>query len=403
MGVNWTRVLHVHRTQMDWAKWMFASSAAPPSLLRRRQSSSGGNPPALSGSLLSNGRKRGYLQHHSGKNPSSCFYDDLKRHVPVLLSLSQPNYKKWSCLFLLLVRRFNLQGYIYGSIVPLSEDNDEWLQLDALLQGWILSTISDEVSDLVISSVSTASALWKVIHDLFHGNKNARAMQLEHEFCTTVKGNTTMAAYCQHLQNLTDWLNDVVDPMSQHQLVLQMLRGLPADLLAQTSFLQFQDPLPTFLQARSALMLLDRQRSPMAEAGGTALLAGRPGGNGGGRQSSSGSCRGSQHGGSGSGGFHGGGLQHGGSYGESGSFGQRNGYVRGGYHPTTKGNKCYEPVSQKVYVSRHVRFVEDQFPYPKLSSLPSPSPITPIFPPSPGSHAPVPLTVQPQTRPTSHG
>ncbi|VFQ78604.1 unnamed protein product [Cuscuta campestris] len=213
---------------------------------------------------------------------------NVKLHVPVLLSLSQLNYKKWSRLFLLLVSRFNLQGYINGSVVPLSEDDDEWLQLDALLQGWILSTISDEVSDLVISSVSTASALWKVIRDLFHDNKNARAMQLEHEFRTTVKGNTTMVAYCQHLQNLADWLDDVDAPVSQHQLVLQMLRGLPEDLQAQTSFLQFQDPLPTFLQARSALMLLDRQRSPMTDAGSTALLAGRHGANSGGRQQSSG-------------------------------------------------------------------------------------------------------------------
>ncbi|VFQ77021.1 unnamed protein product [Cuscuta campestris] len=156
------------------------------------------------------------------KTPHLAFtmISNVKLHVPVFLSLSQPNYKKWSRLFFLLVRRFNLQGYINGSIVPLSEDDDEWLQLDALLQGWILSTISDEVSDLVISSVSTASALWKVIHDLFHDNKNARAMQLEHEFRTTVKGNTTMAAYCQHLQNLSDWLDDVDAPVSQHQLVL---------------------------------------------------------------------------------------------------------------------------------------------------------------------------------------
>ncbi|VFQ68390.1 unnamed protein product [Cuscuta campestris] len=244
--------------------------------------------------------------------------------------LSQPNYKKWSRLFLLLVRRFNLQGYINGSIVPLSEDDDEWLQLDALLQGWILSTISDEVSDLVISSVSTASALWKVIHDLFHDNKNARAMQLEHEFRTTVKGNTSMATYCQHLQNLADWLDDVDAPVSQHQLVLQMLRGLPDDLQAQTSFLQFQDPLPTFLQARSALMLLDRQRNPMADLSSTALLAGRPGVNGGGRQPSSGGSGGPQHSSSDSGGFHGGRLQHGGSYGEGGSSGKRNGYGRDG-------------------------------------------------------------------------
>ncbi|VFQ98979.1 unnamed protein product [Cuscuta campestris] len=143
------------------------------------------------------------------------------------------------------------KGYLDGSVVPLSEDDDEWCQLDALLQGWILSTITDKVSNLVISSLTTTSALWKVIYDLFHDNKHARAMQLEHEFRTTVKGSTSMAAYCQQLQNLADWLDDVDAPVSQHQLVLQMLQGLHADLQAQTSFMQFQDPMPNFLQPYS--------------------------------------------------------------------------------------------------------------------------------------------------------
>ncbi|VFQ73807.1 unnamed protein product [Cuscuta campestris] len=185
---------------------------------------------------------------------------------------SQPNYKKWSRLFLLLARRFNLH-YLDGSIVPISDDDDEWFQLDAILQGWILSTITDEVSDLVISSVSTASALWKMIHDLFHDNKHARAMQLEHQFRTTVKGSTPMATYCQELRNIADWLDDVDAPVSEHQLILQMLHGLPDDLQAQTSFLQFQDPMSSFLQVRSALLLLDRQRTPLGSTSSTALLA----------------------------------------------------------------------------------------------------------------------------------
>ncbi|VFQ98813.1 unnamed protein product, partial [Cuscuta campestris] len=160
-----------------------------------------------------------------------------------------------------------LKGYLKGSIAPISDDDDddEWFQLDAILQGWILSTITDEVSDLVLSSVSTASTLWTMIHDLFHDNKHARAMKLEHQFRTTVKGSTPMAAYCQELRNIADWLDDVDAPVSEHQLILQMLRGLPDDLQAQTSFLQFQDPMPSFLQVRSALLLLDRQRTPLGE------------------------------------------------------------------------------------------------------------------------------------------
>ncbi|VFQ74042.1 unnamed protein product [Cuscuta campestris] len=234
---------------------------------------------------------------------------NVKLHVLVQLSLSQPNYKKWSSLFLLLVRRFNLQGYLDGSVVPLSDDDDKWCQLDALLQGWILSTIIDEVSDLVISSLTTASALCKVIHYLFHDNKYARAMQLEHEFRTTVKGSTSMVAYCQQLQNLADWLDDVNAPVSQHQLVLQMLRGLPADLQSQTSFMQFQDPMPNFLQVRLALMLLDRQRSNPVDPGSTALLTTRADGH----------LHGGTNGGSGYGG------QHGGSSYRDGNSGQRGG------------------------------------------------------------------------------
>ncbi|VFQ68405.1 unnamed protein product [Cuscuta campestris] len=207
-------------------------------------------------------------------------------------AFSQPNYKKWSRLFLLLARRFNLHGYLDGSIVPIFDDDDEWFQLDAILQGWILSTITDEVSDLVISSVSTASTLWKIIHDLFHDNKHARAMQLEHQFRTTVKGSTPMATYCQELRNIADWLDDVDAPVSEHQLILQMLRGLPDDLQAQTSFLQFQDPMPSFLLVRSAL-LLDRQRTPLGSTSSTALLAGHGGSNYTGRQHSGNGERGS--------------------------------------------------------------------------------------------------------------
>ncbi|VFQ63340.1 unnamed protein product [Cuscuta campestris] len=265
-------------------------------------------------------------QSTTQKSPHLAFsVSNVKLHVPIQLSFSQPNYKKWSRLFLLLARRFTLHGYLDGSIVPTSKDNDEWYQLDAILQGWILSTITDEVSDLVLISASSASALWKMIHNLFHDNKHARAMQLEHQFRTTVKGSTPMASYCQELRNIADWLDDVDAPVSEHQLILQMLRGLPEDLQAQTSFLQFQDPMPSFLQVRSALLLLDRQRTPMGSTISTALLAGHGGSSYAGGQHDATGGRGSPHD-SNSGG---GGQLIGSNYGDGSSSGQRGGFGRG--------------------------------------------------------------------------
>ncbi|VFQ64415.1 unnamed protein product [Cuscuta campestris] len=219
----------------------------------------------------------------SGKLPSSAStphlafttISNVKLHVPVLLSFTEPNYKKWSRLFLLLVCRFSLCDFLTGKSAPSGADDADWYQLDALLQGWILSTINDEVSDLVISSTDSAAELWRSIHSLFHDNKPARAMQLEHQFRTTRKGSLSISAYCQTLKNIADWLDDVDAPVSEQQLVLQVLRGLPDDMRGQTSFLQFQTPPPTFLQTRSALLLLERQGADLDAdpPTGTALLS----------------------------------------------------------------------------------------------------------------------------------
>ncbi|VFQ77001.1 unnamed protein product [Cuscuta campestris] len=202
---------------------------------------------------------------------------NVKLHVPILLSFSEPNYKKWSRLFLLLIRRFSLGDFLTGKSSPSSADDSEWFQLDTLIQGWILSTVNDEICDLVLSTTNFASELWRAIYNIFHDNKPARVMQLEHQFRTTTKGSLSIAAYCQTLRNLADWLDDVDATIFEQQLVLQVLRGLPDDLRAQTSFLQYQTP-PTFLQTRSALLLIEQQRAELGVGsitgdGGTALYA----------------------------------------------------------------------------------------------------------------------------------
>ncbi|VFQ62596.1 unnamed protein product [Cuscuta campestris] len=58
-------------------------------------------------------------------------------------------------------------------------------------------------------------------------------MQLEHQFYNTVKGTSTISTYCQTLRNIADWLDDVDAPVTENQLVLQALRGLPDDLSKQ--------------------------------------------------------------------------------------------------------------------------------------------------------------------------
>ncbi|VFQ66807.1 unnamed protein product [Cuscuta campestris] len=125
-------------------------------------------------------------------------------------------------------------GFLDGTTIAASSNDTEWLQFDALLQGWILSTVTDEVSDLVLANSPSAHSLWTAIYKLFHDNKHARAMQLEHRFRTTVKGNRTINEYCHLLKNLADYLDDVDAPVTEHALVLQVLQGLPQDIRGQT-------------------------------------------------------------------------------------------------------------------------------------------------------------------------
>ncbi|VFR00771.1 unnamed protein product [Cuscuta campestris] len=217
----------------------------------------------------------------SNNSPHLAFtaISNIKLHIPVQLSLSEPNYKKWSRLFRLLILRFNLKGYIDGTTIASSADDAEWYQFDALIQGWILSTITDEVSDLVLANnlsapalwttiynlkgyidgttiassaddaewyqidaliqgwiLSTitdevsdlvlannlsAPALWTAIYNLFHDHTHARAMQLEHRFRTTVKGQLSINEYCRLLKNISEYLDNVDAPVTEHALVLQ--------------------------------------------------------------------------------------------------------------------------------------------------------------------------------------
>ncbi|VFQ77006.1 unnamed protein product [Cuscuta campestris] len=226
----------------------------------------------------------------SNNSPHLAFttISNIKVHIRVQLSLLEPDCKKWSRLFCLLIFRFNLKGFIDGTTITSSADDAEWYQFDAQIQGWILSTITDELSDLVLANNLSTHALWKPIYNLFHDNKHAWVMQLEHRFRTTVKGNRSINEYCHLLKNLSEYLDDVDAPVTEHALVLQVLQGLPHDIHSQVQFLQYQNPPPTFLEARSALLLIEQQQHDSLHGNGappTALLRiGSGGGFGGGAQ-----------------------------------------------------------------------------------------------------------------------
>ena len=121
---------------------------------------------------------------------------------------------------------------------------------------------------------STARQIWDAIEGLFRDNKQSRAIALDAEFRNTPQGDMTISDYCAKLKHLADALSDVGHPVADNTLVLTMLRGLNEQYAPLRSFLPFQVPFPTFLQARSALVLEEAQKKTDAKnSASTALWA----------------------------------------------------------------------------------------------------------------------------------
>ena len=108
---------------------------------------------------------------------------------------------------------------------------------------------------MVISPTATASDLWTALASLFTDNKDYRANVLEEQFKSLKKGTLSIHDYCQLLKTTADNLADVGHSITDRQLVLQTLHGLPKSYGTVANLISFQNPLPTFLQTRSLLQL----------------------------------------------------------------------------------------------------------------------------------------------------
>jgi len=130
-----------------------------------------------------------------------------------------------------------------------------------LVLQWIYSTVSDEILARIIENDTTARTIWKKIQGIFLSNKGSRVAALEHEFTNLqLTECSSMDEYCQKLKDLAEQLADVDNPVSEARLVLQLVRGLPAEydvvgtLINQSS--------PTWDVARSMLQLeIHRQKA----------------------------------------------------------------------------------------------------------------------------------------------
>ncbi|XP_035838335.1 uncharacterized protein LOC118485919 [Helianthus annuus] len=141
-------------------------------------------------------------------------------------------YTSWVKLFRFHVVAYQVTDHIDGTEPPpeTATEYKAWKELDALVLQWILSTVSDDLLPRVLDTGPTARHAWVKLEKLYLSNKKARAGALETRFCNlTLSTCSSLDDYCQRLKDLANQLEDVDHPITEDRLVLQLVRGLPAE------------------------------------------------------------------------------------------------------------------------------------------------------------------------------
>nr|GFA13627.1 hybrid signal transduction histidine kinase M [Tanacetum cinerariifolium] len=131
----------------------------------------------------------------------------------------------------------------------------KWDKQDDLVKVWILGTLEESLQDQVVTTPGNAKALWDHIKDLFHDNKDARAITLDGELRSIKLGSLTINAYCTKIKAMADRLANLGEKVSDKKLVMYALNGLDTLYKGIARLIRHSQPLPKFETARNMLLL----------------------------------------------------------------------------------------------------------------------------------------------------
>ncbi|GKB95260.1 hybrid signal transduction histidine kinase M [Tanacetum coccineum] len=199
----------------------------------------------------------------SNSNPSKATeinfgITNIKAYIPIILDLDELNYDQWSELFTVHY------GYLTGTTTSTDPD-EEWEKRDNLVKLWIYGTISKALVKRVLKKNLKACDVWKNLKDVFHDNKDARAMQLDNDLRNLSIGNLSVTQYFTKIKDMADLLANIEALVSDKSLVTYVVNSLGNKFAHVASIIRNRDPFPTFDTARSMLLveesILNRETS----------------------------------------------------------------------------------------------------------------------------------------------
>src|SRR6266542_1484092 len=176
--------------------------------------------------------------------------------VPITLDLHTSNYLQWRNMFSDALLKYALDDHIRESDYP-ANPSPQWSWLDATVRSRLNSVVAPELLTMVADTTAPlpAHVLWSRIANIYHDNAETRASYLEQEFHGLQQGAMNVGDYCRKQKNLADELTALGTRITDRVLVQNTLHGLGPRLAYMRTLILNQRPLPTFLDARSSLLL----------------------------------------------------------------------------------------------------------------------------------------------------
>nr|GEW51667.1 hypothetical protein [Tanacetum cinerariifolium] len=195
--------------------------------------------------------------------------------VTMKLEMETNQYASWAELFNINFHAYDVIDHLTSETPPPPKDKElamnpeMWSRLDIIVLQWIYATISKDLMHTFLEPDTTAKKAWDRLKDIFQDNKNSRALSLEHLFSNThLDSFSNISSYCQELKMLADQLANVAAPVLNQRLVLQLIACLNESYDGVATIIQQSDPLPTFYDACSKLILEETRKNRQAAING---------------------------------------------------------------------------------------------------------------------------------------
>ncbi|KAK4273850.1 hypothetical protein QN277_017165 [Acacia crassicarpa] len=183
------------------------------------------------------------------------------------VKLDGTNFLIWQTHVLPIIRGHKLEGFLTGSkpcpsqfIVvdgktTLNPSFEDWVAADQLVFGWILNTMTLEVSSQM-TDVSTAAGLWAAAKEVAGAQTKSRVLMLKSDFQRTRKDSMKMKEYLIKMKGFSEQLSVAGCPVPLPDLFIHILAGLDAEYnpivvqlskeIDELSWIGFQSSLLTY-------------------------------------------------------------------------------------------------------------------------------------------------------------